>query len=146
MTAPLFSPDALRAMRSWHTGTLTSRARIDAPRAGLGSTGQGGANVGGRAWVTVADVVPCRMAPLDPASESAQADQTVNINRWVVAFDLEGPPVSEGDRLTVTGTDAVGGAWTRSVLVIGSRTPRTYSAMRSYICQDVGPGMAGAPA
>lgn len=152
MTAPLFSDETLLAMRELHRGMLTSRARVDAPKASAGMAGQGGANVGGRAWRTVTDpttgapatAVPCRVSPLVPAADSAQADETVNITRWAVAFDLEGPPVSEGDRLTVTGEDALGITWSRTVLVIGRQTPRTYSAMRIYICQDVGPGMAGA--
>lgn len=86
------------------------------------------------------------MAPLVPATDSGQADQTVFIARWVVVFDLEGPPVAEGNRLTVTGVDVAGIPWTRVVLVVGSRSPRTFSGMRTYVCQDVGPGMSGAPA
>lgn len=153
MTAPLFSADALRALRDIHVGTLTSRARIDQVRGATNTSGQGGANVGGRAWETVIDPdtgapavdVPCRMAPLDPASDTTQADQTVNITRWAVAFDFLGPTIIEGNRLTVSGVDVVQRPWSRTVVVIGARTPRTYSSMRIFICQDAGPGMLGAP-
>lgn len=149
-SSAIFSADSLRALRDLNVSTLTSVARIDAPTT---SSGAGGANVGGRAWKTVVDpnshapalAVPCRMAPLVPSTDSGQADQTVFIARWVVVFDLDGPPVIEGNRLTVTGVDVAGIPWTRIVLVIGSRSPRTFSSMRTYVCQDVGPGMSGAP-
>lgn len=149
MTAPFFSPDALRSLRDTNVALLVSSAQIDAA---VTIAGAGGANVGGRTWRTITDpatgapalAVPCRMAPLVPAVDSSQAEQTVNISRWMVTFDLGGPPVAEGNRLTVSGTDVAGNPWTRIVLVVGSRAPRTFSAMRSFVCQDVGPGLSGA--
>jgi hypothetical protein len=145
VTAPIFSADALAALRQQNVGSLTSLARIDGPV--VSGSGGGGANAGGRAWHTVdgGAAVPCRMAPLVPAIESTQADENVNIARWVVVFDLTGPAVAEGQRLTITGVDVAGNAWSRVVLVVGSRSPRTFSAMRTFICQDVGPGMGAGP-
>lgn len=144
MTAPIFSADTLRALRDINVGSLTSRARIDEQAYAGGS---GGANVGGRTWHTIddGDAVPCRMAPFVPAIDSAQADATANIARWVVVFDLNGPEVIEGYRLTITGADVAGNAWTRMVVVIGARSPRTFSAMRTFICHDVGAGMQAGP-
>lgn len=150
-TGAIFSADTLRVLRDLNVSSLLSCARIDEA---VTLSGAGGANVAGRTWSTVVDpntqepalAVPCRMAPLVAAIESGQAEQTVNIARWVVVFDLEGPPVVEGNRLTVSGVDVACVPWTRTVLVIGSRSPRTFSAMRTFVCQDVGPGMAGAPA
>lgn len=144
MTAPLFSSEALQSLRALNVGSLTSRARIDRPAY---AAGQGGANTGGRTWVTIddGDAVPCRVSPLVPSAGNTEADENTNVAKWLVVFDLGDPAIHDGDRLTVTGTDVAGGAWSRSVIVVGPHYPRTFTSMRAFACNDAGPGQTAAP-
>lgn len=143
---PLFSETAIATLRSLNRASLTSLAKIDRPT--RATSPGGGANTGTRTWHTIDDgaAVPCRLAILSQqgAVIVQQAGQPTSPDRLVVVFDLDGPAVKEGDRLTVTGTDAAGNDWTRVALVLTARTPRTVSAMRVFVCQDVPPGSTAA--
>lgn len=139
---PLFSTTAIAQLRGINRAALTSTATIARPT--RAASPGGGANTGARTWVTIDDGedVPCRLAILSQqgAVIVQQAGQPTSPDRMAAVFDLEGPEIKQGDRITVTGTDAAGGNWTRAVLVLTARNPRTYSAMRVFVCQDVPPG------
>lgn len=138
-TVPFFNTAAVAALRQRNLDALDSVALIEAP-ARAASAG-GGANTGALGWSPVAlgDAVPCRLAPIAAPGVVIQAAQLTNPARVVVVFDLEGPAVLPGYRLTVTGVDGAGASWSRAVTVIGPKSPRTSSAMRAFVCADVGP-------
>jgi hypothetical protein len=137
---PYLSDDALAAARAVLRPTLTSFATIERPT--TGSTAGGGANTGAPAWTGVPNGtnVECAISPLVGGQVPTEASQSVALNRWRVRFDYCAPAVGPGYRLTISGVDAAGGAWTRVVVVLGEHTPRTVSAARVYVCEDAGPG------
>jgi hypothetical protein len=120
--------------------TLTSFATIERP--GTAATAGGGANTGAPTWTVVQSgtAVECAISPLVGGQVPTEASQAVALNRWRVRFDYCAPAIGPGYRLTVTGVDAGGGAWTRVVIVLAEHTPRTASAARVYVCEDAGPG------
>jgi hypothetical protein len=137
---PMFSPEVLAELRDINRASLVSTATVK--RLTIAGGGAGGANTGARSWTDVAEGVPCRLSPIVPATPSSVADQTAYLGRWLVVVDLEAPAIRAGDRLEVSGVDEAVQPWTRTVLVLGDRSPRTFSAMRPYVCEDVPPGRA----
>lgn len=119
---------------------LTSSATIERPT--NATSPGGGANTGKRGWTSIAEGEPCRLTTETGTTVTVQAGQLATPERLLVVFDLEGEAIRQGDRLTITGTDAAGGDWTRVVLVLSLRNPRTNSAMRTFVCVDAGPGVA----
>lgn len=137
---PPFNATAIASLRQLNRSALTSRALIERP--GRAASPGGGANTGKRTWDDVAADVPCRLSTMEGVPVTLQAGQLTTPERLLAVFDLEGAEIQPGDRLTITGTDAAGGDWSRAVLVLSPRNPRTYSAMRVFVCQDVPPGSA----
>lgn len=136
---PLFNPAALKSLRALNIAALDSRAVIETPSAA--SVPGGGANTGRKGWTVVdgGDDVPCRLSAMDAAPVVIQAGQFTTPEHVLVVFDLEGPDVRQGDRITVSGTDIASQEWTRRVTVLSALSPRTNSAMRMFVCQDVSP-------
>lgn len=141
MTLPFLSADTLAPLRDANRALLVSRATVE--RASRDTSPGGGANTGARSWAVIdegADV-PCRISPLVPGSPASVADQTTTLSRWIVGMDTDGPAIVVGDRITVTGVNVVTlETWSRVVVVINARGPRTHSAMAVYECEDAGPG------
>ncbi len=133
---PFLSPAFLRSLRETNRASLDSLATILVRET---TTNPGGANTGKGTWRETATAIPCRLSTVDGAPIVIQAGQLTTPDRVAVVFDLEGPDVAEGNRITVTGTDIAGQAWTRTVIVLTAQFPRTASAMRAFVCQDVGP-------
>lgn len=142
MTGPILDRVALAELRDLNRGSLVSRAKLERLTDAAGPGPGGGANTRAKTWATVAggDALPCRLAPASAGNPSSVADQTVDLARARLVLDVEGPAVLEGDRLTVTGVDAAGNAWTRVVAVLGAESPRSFSAMRVFVCENAPPG------
>lgn len=136
---PLFAPSALRALRALNRKSLDSVAVIEAP-AIAGAPG-GGANTGKRGWAVVdgGDAVPCRLSNAEAGTVVIQAGQSATPDRFLLVVDLEGPVIADGYRVTVTGVDIAGQAWQRVVSIVSAFNPRTNSAMRAFVVQDVSP-------
>jgi hypothetical protein len=137
---PYLSDEVLATARAVLRPTLTSFATIEHPVGG--TSAGGGANTGPATWAIVSGgtSVECAISPLVGGQVASEASQAVALNRWRVRFDYCAPAIGPGYRLTITGVDAGGGAWSRTVIVLGEHTPRTVSAARVYVCEDVGPG------
>lgn len=136
----MFDETAIAQLRGQNRDTLISRAKIERP--GVAASPGGGANTGKRTWDEIADDVPCRLSTMADSPVIVQAGQLRTPERLLATFDLESAAIKQGDRLTITGTDAAAQDWTRVVTVLSMRTPRTVSVMRVYICEDVAPGSA----
>jgi hypothetical protein len=142
MTSPLFTPGSLSRLRRLNLASMKDRAVVEAPTEAAGD--DGGAGTGTDTWAPVAgtDVTPapCRISPAAAGAVATEADQNVALNRWTLTLDVEGPAVGPGYRVTVTGIDVAGDAYTRRLIVLGEHNPRTFAAMRRYACEDAGPG------
>lgn len=136
----LFSESAIASLRALNVAALESRAQIGRP--GRAASPGGGANTGKPTWDDVADDVPCRLSTMEGVAITSRAGQLTTADRLLAVFDLGDPVVKQGDRLTITGTDAAGNDWTRVVVVLSARNPRTFSAMRVFVCEESGPGAA----
>lgn len=137
---PLFSDAAIASLRALNLSALDSRALIGRP--GRGASPGGGANTGKPSWDDVADDVPCRLSTMQGIAIAVRAGQLTTPDRLLAVFDLGDPEIRQGDRLTITGADAAGNDWTRVVVVLSARNPRTFSAMRVFVCEESGQGAA----
>lgn len=91
-------------------------------------------------WTPLLADVACRCMPATMAqTQSLSADQLTAPNHWAVSFAM-GTPVLFGHRLTVTGTDLDGNAWTRVLNVVSVDGPKTYEVLRVALCIDPAPG------
>lgn len=123
---------AVATLAAINNASLPHRAQIDRPST---STGPGG--VVAPTYTTIASGIPCRRAIAGhSAGERTIADQVQPIVADVVVF-APGADVREHDRLTVTGTDAGGTAFTLVFDVDAVMAPLAAEAMRKVLCTAV---------
>lgn len=81
---------------------------------------------------------PCRLVPLKlrGAMEVLAADQPFLSDPWALVFRV-GVQLPEGALATVTGTDALGNAWTRIVRLGAAIHSRAFDITSRYSARDV---------
>ena len=121
----LFPPSVLAEMRALNEANLPHSCQV------LESTStkaEGGTRV--ESWEPVG-VYAARMTPVSQA-EQVVADQTTGAAQWRVALPA-GTPVVTANRLVVSGIDAAGVGWVKTLDVIAVAGPRAGEMMRTVI-------------
>ena len=125
MSMVLFPPSVLAQMRALNEANLPHSCQV------LESTttkAEGGTHV--ESWTPVG-VYPARMTPVSQ-DEQVVADQATGAAQWRVALPA-GTPVDVKHRLVVSGIDAAGVGWVKTLDVIAVAGPRAGEMMRTVI-------------
>lgn len=135
-TAMLIPPASLQAMRALNEANLPHTCQVQSVTIASGS---GGTHT--ETWTTVA-TYDARMTPISQ-DEQIVADAPAGAVVWRVALPA-GTPVTRSNRLVVSGVDALGADWEKTLDVIGVRGPKAAEMMRSVVGAEVG-GTTSAP-
>lgn len=132
MPAPLFNARTVAALAALNAASLPHAAVIAGPT----YTAAHGAQQVHYDTPRLSGV-PCRVSiPALSGGELVTAEQLRALSRYTVVF-AAGTDVRELDRLTVTGTDAAGRAFTLVLDVVTVGAPLAVEAMRKTVCQLV---------
>jgi hypothetical protein len=129
----LLPPESLATLRALNEANLPHRCTV------VANTSVG-TRVGGALAttpVTLLTAAPCRLVALKHRTpETLVGDQPFEADQWVLIFQV-GVVLPEGAVATVTGTDALGAAWTRVVRIGTPSHDRTFEIESRYGARDV---------
>ena len=129
MSATLISPSALARMRALSEANMPYSAAIQEQ---VDTVGEGGTHTLG--WATVATVA-CRLS-VPSADERIVAEQPSGRTQWLLVLPA-GTAITAKQRAVVTGADAAGNTFTKTLEVLGVNAPLVFEVYRRVVAEEV---------
>ena len=129
MSATLISPSALARMRALSDANMPYSAAI---QSFIDTSSEGGTHT--QDWATVATVA-CRLS-VPSADERIVAEQPSGRTQWLLVLPA-GTEITAAERVVVTGTDAAGNAFTKTLQVLGINAPLLFEVYRRVVAEEV---------
>lgn len=127
MTIPLHPPATLAAMRALNEANLPDLCAVyDAVETRL----PGGVVTREPSPTPTQTGLRCRLSPAGDPAEVVAAGQEIGRQSWILVLPA-GTTISREARVVVTAGD---GSWTRTLEVVGARSPRSYETQARYVC------------